>query len=266
MKTLPLKDCLSTLPVGYVHKPQEGDQEPIIYREFELGPITGRVRLALGDDKVRTNLGRQTSELLARTLKHIGEIKGIDAAFVRKLSHIDREFLGWVHFINRMGKRPMVVTQACPECKTEFEVDIDKGMLLVNVLEDTDYEWFEGQRVFVFSDEEYGTMRVRLLTGHDEERLSPYVERNPEEGGMRTIFNAIYTWNDEKPTFDQFLDLPEAVLEWVAACMNSLDIGSSQVVNMECPSCYKEFRETISPLALLGDLEAKKVLPPYARK
>lgn len=264
MKTIPLKDSLTQLPVGVLTLK---DGEPIVHRNFELGPITGRVRLALGAADLQGNLGRQTTELLTHTLNALGPYPAATRETVRSLTFIDREFLSWLHTIRRLGDQPIELGSPCQFCGVSVTASVPVGNLLVNVLEDEDWELWEvggaKERTFVFSDGKFGPLRVRMLTGADEEAVAPYRERNPQEATLRDLHRSIVSYKGQALSFDDVLDLSDDTLDWVQAALESLDIGASQRVNVTCQECTRTFKVAYSPFALLATLEVPKVSPPY---
>lgn len=278
MRTISLKEC-DGLPVGLLMDLEDGTFE--ILREFELGPMTGRVRLAMSDPKLSSNTGRQNTALLTHLATRIGSFNPPDETTLRMLTFVDREFLSWIITLRRLGDEPIEIEIVCEKCSESLLQEIHPDQLLVNILEEEDYEIIEDPtfkpnkkkrlrkhiRTFFFSDSVLGReMRVRMLTGKDEERFAPLQLKNAEEAQYRTMHAAIVTYGGEPLVYEEFLDLPENQLEWIQACMTSLDIGASQRVRVKCGSCSQEVVATLNPLDLFSDSDPLKVSPPYEIK
>ena len=273
MRTERLKDFLAQLPVGF---PVRGGSngETKILREFDLGPVTGRVRLAAGRPDVRDNPGQQSTEMLTLTLRRLGNISPVPKDMVRALSFQDREFLHWIHIVRRLMNNPEAkeLDIVCGSCEAKLSAPITADIFLVNVLEDADAQIEEitiGDRklliqTFRFEHVTYGALRVRLLTGEDEERFAVLQRTKPEEGTLRSTHAAIVDLDGKAPTFDQYLDLDEDVLAWIQACMGSMDIGASQRLTVSCDGCGGETVAEVSPFEYLGAFGPPKVSPPYA--
>lgn len=259
MHTVSLKDCLNTLPVGLLRQSSKGVER---IRAFELGPITGRVRLAMGKDAVRQNPGKQTTELLLSTLRALGEISPTREV-IRELTFIDREFMGWIHMLRRLKSSTIELSEACNSCGTMFETSVSTDDLQVNVLDDEDFVAHKGNYYTFKFEGPHGPLVLRMLNGFDEEANAAFRVNNPEEAGLKDIHAALVSLDGKEYTFDEFLDLPENTIEWIQAAAGSLDIGSSQRIITVCPHCNEDTEMVVSPLALLGDWSPPKVSPPY---
>jgi hypothetical protein len=264
MKSVPLRECLASLPVGFLLEEKDGKFSR--HRDFDLSSITGRTRLQLGKSEFRGNAGRQTTELLRLTLRKLGPLEAVDSDMIRSLTFIDREFLNWIHMLRRIKTENIELQDTCDSCGEIVDTSVATDDLLVNVLEEDDCAVKDGLYQFTFKGEEFGELCLRLLTGVEEEKHSVYREKNPEEAAFRDLHAALVHINGKQVSFSEFLDLPEDTVEWIQAAANSLDLGSSQRIVAECQECGEENTLTLTPLALLGDWEPKAISPPYEMK
>ena len=274
MRTIPFAEAGMDLPIGFLVASSNG-QPPVVHRTFELGPVTGRVRIAMSAEGVKDNQGRVTTELLFGTMKRLGTLTALTRDLIRRFPFPDREYVGWVHMLRRLQGKKLPFNDACRACQVPIEVEADPDQFLVNVLEDGDYEVHSVQlpgddtarpvQTFVFTSG-FGTARMRLLTGEDEERHAGFHSRNPEEGQLRDRYACLVTYNDKVLTYDAFLDLDQEVLGWFTDCAESIELGSNQRVRITCPACGKEQVFGIDPLGLLQRLAPTPVLPPYGTR
>ena len=266
MITKKLKDCGDQLPVGVLLPVQGGGFENV--REFALRPVTGRLRLALGRKDAQDNPGKRNTLMLSLLLSRLGPLEAVTDDVIRKMTFADREFLLWRIQLDRMEADSADVVSICA-CGSKTEVSVPADDLLVNVLEDDDAEVAGDQRRFTFTHETYGTLVLRLANGADEERIAPLYGSNVEEAQLRELHNVILQLGTGtgRPTWEQYLDLPAKVLEWIGECANSLDIGATQRVNVTCQSCGDSNMEVLSPFDFsLTSSEATPVRPPYEIK
>jgi len=262
MLTKRLSECRNILPVGVVAKGGDG---MVVLRKFKLKRMTGRVRIALGRPDVRDSVARRATRMIAMLLENIGPIKSPSEDIVRALAFHDREHLLWLIHTDRMEVTTIDRTVECV-CggKTDVEVSLDD--LLVNILEDVDAKIDGQSRVLEFVRQKDGKkLVVRLLTGKDEEASEAAYARSHEEGELRNVHAAIVSWNNKRPSWDDLIDMKEADLEWIVAALNSLDIGSSQRIKVECTDCGEAVDDMLSPFDILPTASSAQteVQPPY---
>lgn len=263
MITRRLKDCVGQLPVG-VLLPTKDPKEPFRnVRDFEMGPLTGRARLAMDRPDVRDNVGMRNTRLLASVLMRLGPLERPSDDIVRQLTFADREFLLWLVHLERADDDTTVVSSTC-RCGASTDVDVHRDDLLVNVLDDGDAEIVDGRRHFTFTHERHGDLVVRMATGEDEERLAPMHGRSPEEAQMRGLHGSVVSLGGRRPTWDEFLDMPAKIMEWVASVLGSIDIGASQHVKVTCHACGEVATEILTPFDFSGTSSSgTEVRPPY---
>lgn len=259
MRTVPLKSTWNSLPVGLVIL--DGG-EPVVHRNVDIGPITGKVRVALAAPTIRDSPAAQSTTMLAMTLRHLGPMSApITEGITRKLSYIDREFLLWVQALLKFGDKPVEIAVTCQHCSAELEADLTVSDLQVNVLEDEDYTWVAAERVFAFTHPEFGEMKARILTGEDTERISAY--QNREELTLRTIHAAIYSIDGKKISFEDLLAFEVDKLDWIEAALGSIELGARQVVSINCQRCGNSTEAHVDPFVSSAASGPPKVLPPY---
>lgn len=257
------------LPVGMLRP------DGTITRHFKLGPVTGRVHLAVGADGNK-NQGVSTTRLLHLTLEELGDTGRPTETMVRRLSVVDREYLSWMHHVRRLAGKPLSVSAKCSNesCGCDMEVDIPAQEVEVRILEDGDTSVIDvkdpirgdthKERVFVFDHPEYGRARFRLLTGIDEERNIQYHESNKAEGHLRDLHAGLVDLDGKTLDFEAFTSLDMLCLDWLAAAAGAVDIGVSRIASATCPDCGGVTRITITPFELMAPLLTRTVPPPYA--
>lgn len=110
-----------TLPQGYV------DNDGTLHQE-------GRMRLAtaadeiqpLQDPQVQSNQSYLTITLLARVVTDLGTLDTVDKSVIENLFVNDLEYLQAMYErVNNHGHNK--VRTGCPECGSEFEIDVESG-------------------------------------------------------------------------------------------------------------------------------------------
>lgn len=111
------------LPRGYVDAPG------IIHRTGTMRLATARDELIpLRDDRVRENPAYLTVVLLARVITRLGSIDDVHAGVVENLFAADLAFLQDLYRrINTEGQARALAR--CPDCGTEFGIDLSRGRL-----------------------------------------------------------------------------------------------------------------------------------------
>ena len=256
-----LGDCREELPVGLLATKNGTTTN---HRSFELGPLTGRVRIAMGAKELKDNPAARSTKLLSFVVRRIGDIERPGESLIRSLTSVDREHLLWLVDLRRAAVKSVEDSLPC-ECGETTDVELSLDDLLVNVLEDGDARVEGGERLFDFTDPQGRTLVARLVRGEDEERVAPFYVKNPDEADMRGLHAAIVSWEGEKLSWEKFLDLDVDSLEWITSAMNSVDVGTTQRVRTACWSCGRELVKTISPFDFLETSSGKgiKVSPPY---
>jgi hypothetical protein len=107
-----------TLPRGYV------DQEGNLHRRGIMRLATAMDEIApLRDLRVRSNQAYLVIILLSRVVVRLGSLTQITTGIIENLFAADLAYLqAFYRQINEQGASSIKVT--CPECKTEFEVDL----------------------------------------------------------------------------------------------------------------------------------------------
>jgi len=107
-----------TLPIGYQ------DQEGQVHRKGVMRLATAMDEIApLRDPRVHNNQAYLVVILLARVIVKLGALSSINTELVERLFAADLAYLQeFYRQINERGASRIPV--ACPECHTEFEVDL----------------------------------------------------------------------------------------------------------------------------------------------
>lgn len=244
----PFKDAMGQLPVGVLLPSTEPDNGLENVREYELGPITGRIRLALGRKDLQRNPGKRNTKMLSLLLKRLGPLEGpISEGIVRSMTFADREFLLWETQLDRANSDEVEIETTCTECGAQTLIDVHRDELMVNVLEDGDAEIIDGRRTFQFDHPKHGTLVAQMSTGKDEEAVAPLYVNNPQEAELRELYGAVHSYQGGPITWDEFLDLSSDVLEWISEAMGSIDIGATQRIQLKCRSCDETYVEVVTP-------------------
>lgn len=107
-----------TLPRGYI------DQEGNLHRHGIMRLATAMDEIApLRDMRVRSNQAYLVIILLSRVIIKLGTLSQVNTGMIENLFAADLAYLqAFYRQINEQGTSSIKVS--CPECKTEFEVDL----------------------------------------------------------------------------------------------------------------------------------------------
>lgn len=107
-----------TLPIGYV------DERGVVHRQGVMRLATAMDEIApLRDLRVRSNQAYLVIILLSRVIVRLGELPVINTGVIENLFAADLAYLQeFYRQINERGTSRLPVT--CPQCRTEFEVDL----------------------------------------------------------------------------------------------------------------------------------------------
>ena len=107
-----------TLPLGYV------DREGNVHRHGTMRLATALAEITpLNDMRVQANEAYLVIVLLARVITSLGTLPQVNTGVIENLFAADLAYLQtFYRRINEEGVTTVTVT--CPECQTEFEVDL----------------------------------------------------------------------------------------------------------------------------------------------
>ena len=162
------------LPVGLL------DDDGRLHRTATLRKMTGHEETLLADRKLRANGGRLVSELLASCVRRLGDLAPVTRQQVTALPSPDRNFL-LLELRKATFGCELEASYTCPVCRT-------------TTTRQEDLDAFEVRRAEVSGDPDlvveladgyedrssavYTTLRFRLPTGADEERVAAGVREN----------------------------------------------------------------------------------------
>jgi hypothetical protein len=167
------------LPVGHL------DEDGRLHRVATLRKMTGHEEALLADRKLRANGGRLVTELLAGCLRRLGEVAPVPRQVVGELTSPDRNFL-LLELRKLTFGSELEASYTCPSCR-ETTVSLEDlesfpvrrsdaaGAPEITV-ELVDGYLDQGK------DDWYDSMRFRLPTGVDEERVAVTARDNPSRG------------------------------------------------------------------------------------
>ena len=162
------------LPVGLL------DDDGRLHRTATLRKMTGHEEALLADRKLRANGGRLVSELLASCVRRLGDLSPVTRQQVSALPSPDRNFL-LLELRKATFGCELEASYTCPVCRT-------------TTTRQEDLDVFEVRRAEAGADPEllvelsdgyedrsgavYTTLRFRLPTGTDEERVAAGAREN----------------------------------------------------------------------------------------
>lgn len=164
------------LPVGLL------DDDGRVHRTATVRKMTGHEEAVLADRKLRANGGRLVTELLAACVRRLGDVSPVTRQVAASLTSPDRNFL-LLELRKLTFGSELEASYTCPSCRatTSAVEDLDAfpvrrseiagGEELVVELEDG----YEDRT----QDAWYPTLRFRLPTGTDEERVAAAARDNP---------------------------------------------------------------------------------------
>ena len=181
------------LPVGHL------DEDGRLHRVATLRKLTGHEEALLADRKLRGNGGRLVTELLTGCLRRLGELAPVTRQVVGALTSPDRNFL-LLELRKLTFGTELEASYTCPSCREttvsledlesfpvrrcdaggppEITVELDDGYL------------DQGK------DAWYTTMRFRLPTGVDEERVAMTARDNPSKGTNALLARCLVAVSD----------------------------------------------------------------------
>jgi hypothetical protein len=107
-----------TLPLGYVDPNGDLHKQGVMRLATAMDEI-----VPLRDMRVQGNQAYMVVVLLSRVIVKLGSLPSINTGVIEKLFAADLAYLQeFYRRINEQGKTTIPVV--CPECKTEFEVDL----------------------------------------------------------------------------------------------------------------------------------------------
>lgn len=107
-----------TLPLGYI------DRDGNLHKQGTMRLATAMDEIApLRDPRVRGNQAYLVIVLLSRVITKLGTLPQVTTGMIENLFAADLAYLQALYRrINEEGKTTLPMT--CPECKTEFELDL----------------------------------------------------------------------------------------------------------------------------------------------
>ena len=205
------------LPIGYT------DEGGTVHRRASLRKMRGHEELMLYDTAL--NSGQLVTQLLQSCLIRLGDLSPVDAKVVSQLYTADRNYLLLELRRITLGNR-LEASYACPHCGAEVFVAEDLNQVEVRRLEngqaleditmtlDDGYVDRQGQH--------HTDLVLTLPRGHDEEFVSPMVEKDPFKAQDALILRCI----------KRFGTLPKAALEaYGIKILRDLTMGDRQLLH-----------------------------------
>lgn len=181
------------LPVGHL------DEEGRLHRTATLRKMTGHEEALLADRKLRANGGRLVTELLASCLRRIGDLPA-SRPLASALTSPDRNFL-LLELRKLTFGTELEAAYVCPSCRetTTAVEDLESFPVRVNdagppaeIVVELEDGYEDRAR-----DAWYTTLRFRLPTGADEERVAVVARENPAKGTNALLARCLVAALDE---------------------------------------------------------------------
>jgi len=235
------------LPVGYV----DPDGRP--HRTVRLRKMTGQEEALLADKKLRQNGAKLVTEVLASTVRQLGDISPVSRQVIAQLCSPDRNFLLLELRKVTFGSE-MESTYTCPACSGHTTVvqDLDElplrrlnGEYTKEIVVDLDdgYEDHAG--------EVYTTMVFRLPTGEDEERIQSVVKENASTGMNALLTRCLTTFGNMPAARREALgtklicDLTMSDRARIERTFRAEMPGVDMTQRIECENCGREFQASL---------------------
>jgi hypothetical protein len=166
-----------TLPVGYL------DEDGRLHRTATLRKMTGNEEALLADRKLRANGGRLVTELLGCCLRRLGELAPVSRQVAAALPSPDRNFL-LLELRKLTFGTELEATYTCPSCRETTTVVEDLDAFEVRAADTAGPMEILVELADGYADRDawYSTLRFRLPTGLDEERVAAVARENAARG------------------------------------------------------------------------------------
>jgi len=227
------------LPVGHL------DDDGRLHRTATLRKMTGHEEALLADRKLRANGGRLVTELLASCLRTVGDLPAT-RQLAAALTSPDRNFL-LLELRKLTFGCELQAGYTCPSCRETTTVVEDLETFSVRVSDAgappeivVDLEDGYEDRAH---DAWYCTLRFRLPTGADEERVAVVARENPAKGTNALLARCLVA------ALDDGREMPQARQEALGTkLIGDLTMGDRARIE-------RAFREQMPGLDLTRELE-----------
>jgi hypothetical protein len=223
---------LLELPCGYL------DDEGNLHTELELSELTGNEEDMLASRTVPTH--KKMGVLIGRCVKRIGDVtdKGKLAAIANKLTVGDRVYIMFgLRRITLGDSYPFRAT--CPRCNVESMFQVSMADLDIQKMPEPE------KRIYDYELPSGATVRFRIMTGLDEERLAQF-KKLADKLSMALLVR-IELLGGKPPTMKDIKDMSMRDRDALRAYMDEVDGGVETELEMGCPNCGAEFEEQIDP-------------------
>ena len=164
------------LPVGLL------DADGRLHRTATVRKMTGHEEAVLADRKLRANGGRLVTELLSSCVRRLGDVSPVTRQVAASMASPDRNFL-LLELRKLTFGCELEASYTCPSCRTTTTATEDLDSFAVRRSEvggshDLVVELDDGYEDHA-NGAWYTTLRFRLPTGADEERVASGARENP---------------------------------------------------------------------------------------
>lgn len=244
------------LPCGYV------DAAGTLHTEVQLKEISGR------DEDMLNNEGMPPSKkmnaLLASCVLRIGTItdKGTISSVVADLLVGDRVFL--ILAIRRVSLGDNYpYKDTCPECERESLMSLNLGELEVQKMKDPLKRVFDARMPSRAAIKQWAstgedipepeksapsgkTIRFKMLTGRDEEKIAKANKSKGEDSVSALLGLRILMLDDKPPTIEELQDLTMAERSYIRDVVFRRDDGGvDTTLEVTCPTCDHDFKREL---------------------
>jgi hypothetical protein len=232
MKTLPLKEwSLNKLPIGYFFQGE-------ILREFTYHGMRGKDRAAFLNQQSVQQPFRIIDQVCQGCLESIGPIREISGDLVKSLSSKDREFIIFSIALASSLEKELQLQHDCSKCKTKLDIFVNPLDFDVRVMEESDTEIFENQRVLHLQNEKLDAI-LKIPNGFTQEKVAEASKSNAFDLDCVIFSDIVLKLNGEEGPFsiEFFENQPIYVLDELALFLNDFEAGLDLGLEVECDNC-----------------------------
>lgn len=236
----PLKGSYTDFSIKTIELPDGLLIDDELYRTVTIKPLSAVARKNMSKANVIKSQVKVINLLLKYCIVEIDGLSNITERHLSMLTSTDRDTLQV--YIHDLTYGNILTDVTCENCENELtlEKSIDE-LKLVNLPEETQNNIEHGERLANFSHDEYGSVRLKLLTGKDLDSLQKQTANSiSRETTYRALARSIYDFNGTPITYEHLIVWPIEVIDWVEACAIEHQHGFDPMIEEDCPECGKK--------------------------
>lgn len=238
------------LPIGFT------DADGVLHKTVKLREMTGEVDEAIGDAKVRTNVGKVTTEALYGVVESIGTMRKHSKDTVRSLTNVDRDLIMLMNHKVSIGETIEYV-DSCPSCGAKSDISVDVDKIPVRYMTEDEPKTLELELPSGVKNAEGQVFKKIILeipNGTVQERIFPMFSQNYNSA----ITQMLAMITKDIPglshyNFKTFQQMTKRDRKYINDQLAAIDVGVDMQVPVECSGCGKSYKSPIPYMTLLGE-------------